>query len=359
MERIFENLPGGGYDILIEEGILGRLGEYAARVRPPGRAAVITDSNVGGIYGEKALKSLERAGFSPVLITVPAGEESKSPERLLWLYSRMLEAGITRRGTVFALGGGVVGDLAGFAAATLMRGIPYIQIPTTLLAQVDSSVGGKVAVNLPEGKNLAGAFYQPALVLIDPGCLSTLPDRVFSGGMAEVLKYGAISSASLFEKLAACGSREGVMREIGAVIKECCEIKSVIVARDERDSGERMLLNFGHTLGHVYEAAYGYGRYTHGEAVAAGMCAITRLAESAGRTPPGVLSRLMEAAELFGLPTGIPFPEGGEKMVMRDKKAGDGEISLVFLSDIGRGNIEKMEISRFVSMITELVRNEI
>ncbi len=354
MERLFVNLPGGGYDILIEEGQLSRLGELSAKVRRPGPAAVVTDGNVGPIYGETAVESLKRAGFSPVLITIPPGEGSKTTERLLWLYSRLLEAGITRSDTVFALGGGVVGDLAGFAAATFLRGVPFIQVPTTLLAQVDSSVGGKVGVNLPEGKNLAGAFYQPLLVVIDPLCLKTLPDRVFSDGMAEVIKYGAIKSEELFEKLLRCAGREGVMREISGIILECCAIKSAVVERDERDTGERMLLNFGHTIGHIYEAAHGYGKYTHGEAVSAGMCAITRMSGRLGKTDEDVFDRLRAAAARFSLPCFIPLPKGEEIRAARDKKAGGKWIDLVFLSRIGRGYIEKMETGTFVSMLGEL-----
>ena len=250
------DLPGRAYDIEIERGLLDRVGERCKAVLPRAKALfVVTDSTVGPLYGQRVLDSLEKAGFCAVLHTVPAGEESKCVERLQELWEAMMAARLTRTDAVVALGGGVVGDLAGFSAATVLRGVDYIQIPTTLLAQVDSSVGGKVAIDLHAGKNLAGAFWQPKGVLIDPEVLTTLTDRTFSDGMAEVIKYGCIRDRAFFDKLAAWGGRAGVMEHIEEVIHTCCDIKRKVVLNDERDTGERMVLNFGHTIGHAFELA--------------------------------------------------------------------------------------------------------
>ncbi|MCQ2442507.1 MAG: 3-dehydroquinate synthase [Oscillospiraceae bacterium] len=229
------------------------------------RIAIVTDSNVGPLYAERVKKSLEDARFQVKVITIPAGETSKSPAMLAHLWEELMSFGMTRTDAVVALGGGVVGDLAGFAAATILRGIDYVQIPTTLLAQVDSSVGGKVAVDLNAGKNLAGAFWQPRMVIMDPDVLDTLPDETFSDGMAEVIKYGCIWDAEFFDMLAQCGNRAGVMAVIENVLHICCAIKAEVVLQDEHDMGLRMILNYGHTLGHAYEKAYQYEKYTHGQ----------------------------------------------------------------------------------------------
>ena len=250
MKTLTVALPGREYDILIERGLLNRVGEQLRAVLPgASRLFVVTDSHVGPIYLEQLEEQIKGAGFCVSTCTVPAGESSKSPEQLAVLWEQMMAAGLTRSDAVVALGGGVVGDLAGFAAATVLRGVDFVQIPTTLLAQVDSSVGGKVAVDLRAGKNLAGAFWQPKLVLMDPDVLDTLPDAIFADGMAEVIKYGCIQDAAFFDFLARRSSRREIMAEIEHVLYTCCDLKRKVVVEDERDTGARMILNFGHTLG--------------------------------------------------------------------------------------------------------------
>ena len=250
MEQLTVALPGRAYDIIMERGLLQQVGQQCREVLKPGcRVAVVTDSNVAIQYGSQVQESLTQAGFTAKIFLVPAGERSKSPEVLTWLWEELLGFGLTRSDAVAALGGGMVGDLAGFAAATVLRGVDFIQIPTTLLAQVDSSVGGKVAIDLKAGKNLAGAFWQPKRVLMDPDVLDSLSDEAFADGMAEVIKYGCIADRAFFHLLYHCADRAAVMAQIEEVLHTCCAIKAAIVAKDERDTGLRMLLNFGHTLG--------------------------------------------------------------------------------------------------------------
>ncbi|MCD8073406.1 MAG: 3-dehydroquinate synthase, partial [Alistipes sp.] len=298
---------------------------------------------------------LRQAGFSVAPVIIPAGESSKALATLETLYDAATDFRLTRQDAIVALGGGVVGDVAGFAAATLLRGIACIQIPTTLLAQVDSSVGGKVAVNLKAGKNLAGAFHQPALVIIDPDCLKTLPDRVFADGMAEVIKYGAILSQSLFAALEARPGREAVMASIDAVIRECCDLKRQLVVEDELDTGRRMLLNFGHTLGPAYEAAYHYERYSHGEAVAAGMCLIAALGEELGLTAPKTRDRLAALLRQYGLPEAIPCSrQDYEKALNLDKKGAVDDLHLVLLTAIGDAFIHEMSRGAVLDLVDRL-----
>ena len=251
------------------------------------------------------------------------------------LWEKLMEFGMTRTDAVAALGGGVAGDLAGFAAATLLRGVDYVQIPTTLLAQVDSSVGGKVAIDLHAGKNLAGAFWQPSLVLIDPDCLSTLSDRTFSDGMAEVIKYGCIRDRAFFDLLDRCGGRAGVMEHIEEVIYTCCDIKRKVVLADERDIGERMVLNFGHTIGHAFELAGNYETWTHGQGVAAGMNWAAQIGVGLGVTPD-IVYPIQDILKKYGLPIDIPCPwDTLTNAVLRDKKNLGGKINLIVLESLG------------------------
>ena len=251
--------------------------------------------------------------------------------------------GLTRTDAVVALGGGVVGDLAGFAAATILRGVALIQIPTTLLAQVDSSVGGKVAIDLKAGKNLAGAFYQPRLVLMDPDALDTLPLPVFMAGMAEVVKYGCIWDADFFDFLAARPSRGALRLDIEHILYTCCDIKRQVVMDDERDTGLRMILNFGHTLGHAYELAGRYVEWSHGEAVAAGLCAAAQLGVELGVTPPDVPGRIIDAVAALGLPTSISCaPDDYAAAIGLDKKGAGADIHLILLDKIGHAVPHKM-----------------
>ena len=278
MKTLTVDLPGRAYDIKIARGLLDQVGALCQESLPNAdRLFIVTDTNVRPLYLEQVAEGLKRAGFRVNVCAVPAGEASKSAEWLAVLWEKLAGFGLTRTDAVVALGGGVVGDLAGFAAATIFRGVDFVQIPTTLLAQVDSSVGGKVAIDLQHGKNLAGAFWQPRVVLMDPDTLDTLDDRTFSDGMAEVVKYGCIFDRPFFDFLAQRPSRGALMADIESILYTCCDLKRSVVVSDERDTGERMLLNFGHTLGHAYELAGHYSQWTHGQAVAAGMVLAARL----------------------------------------------------------------------------------
>lgn len=331
MKTLTVPLPGREYDIVMGSGLLARAGGYIREVCPKaGCLFVVTDTNVKPLWYDRLEESLQQAGFRVALGVIPAGEQSKNAGMLAWLWESMLEAGLTRTDGVVALGGGVVGDLAGFAAATVLRGVDLIQIPTTLLAQVDSSVGGKVAVDLKAGKNLAGAFYQPRLVLMDPDTLNTLPDEVFADGMAEVIKYGVIADRDFLTRLEQRPSREAVTGEIEYVLYTCCKIKRDVVLLDERDTGARMMLNFGHTLGHAYELAGGYARWTHGQAVAAGMVRAAELGAALGVTPAELPGRIAALVGAFGLPQHIPCtPEDYAAAIGRDKKGAGEDITLV------------------------------
>ena len=260
--------------------------------------------------------------------------------------------GLTRTDAVVALGGGVVGDLAGFAAASILRGVDFIQIPTTLLAQVDSSVGGKVAIDLKAGKNLAGAFWQPRGVLIDPDCLDTLPDRTFSDGMAEVIKYGCIRDDDFFWMLDRCGGRAGVMEHIEQVIYTCCNLKRQVVLQDERDTGVRMTLNFGHTIGHAFELAGHYQVWTHGQGVAAGMSWAAQLGVALGVTPPEVVGQIRTTVGKFGLPIDIPCPwETMVEAVDLDKKRSGDSITLILLARLGRAVPHRMKKDELLALL--------
>lgn len=324
------------YQIKIARGLLPHAGQLCREALPRARKlAVVTDSNVLPLYLEQVAGSLKDAGFQVQCLTVPAGEGAKCAEQLVILWEKMMQSGMTRTDAVVALGGGVVGDLAGFAAATLLRGVDYVQIPTTLVAQVDSSVGGKVAIDLQAGKNLAGAFWQPSLVLIDPDCLNTLTDRTFSDGMAEVIKYGCIRDRAFFELLDRCGGRAGVMEHIDEVIYTCCDIKRRVVLADERDTGERMVLNFGHTIGHAFELAGNYKTWTHGQGVAAGMNWAAQIGVGLGVTPD-IVSPVQNILKKYGLPVDIPCPwDTLTNAVLRDKKNLEGKINLILLEELG------------------------
>lgn len=327
------------YDILIGGGLLDQAGPLCRAALPKaGKLAVITDSTVAPLYLSRVQSSLEQAGFQVLCLTVPAGEHSKNPQQLAQLWEALMAFGLTRTDAVAALGGGMVGDLAGFAAATILRGVRYVQIPTTLLAQVDSSVGGKVAIDLQAGKNLAGAFWQPSLVLMDPEVLATLPDRDFAGGMAEVIKYGCIADRSFFDFLATHPSRGAITGEIESVLYICCDIKRNVVEEDERDTGRRMILNFGHTIGHAYELAGNYQTWTHGEAVAAGMCAAAQMGFGLGVSggDDNGIQTLMTLLTAFGLPTHIDCDWGSlTQAVGLDKKSAGDEITMIFLRQLG------------------------
>ncbi|MGI5894570.1 MAG: 3-dehydroquinate synthase [Candidatus Merdivicinus sp.] len=360
MKQLTVSLPEGrSYDITISRGILARCGEEIRKVFSGSQVAVITDSNVGPLYAKTVLDSLKSAGYAVKSLSFPAGESSKNMETLVQLYDGLLTPypfPMTRGGLIVALGGGVTGDMAGFAAATLLRGIPFVQIPTTLLAQVDSSVGGKVAVDLKQGKNLAGAFYQPKAVLIDPDTLDTLPDRIFFDGMAEVVKYGLIGDRELLERLEGCAGREELCACMEEILFRSCDQKRRVVEADEQDTGGRMVLNFGHTLGHVYEKLGHYSRYMHGEAVSCGMVSILRMGEAHGLTAPGTTDRAERLLSRWGLPVQaaeVPAELLRETLAY-DKKGSGGEITAVFCKQPGEAFLQKMSRAEFAAWAEEL-----
>ncbi len=350
MKTLHVNLQDRGYDILIKKGLLADVGKHIKERFSPDKIFVVTDDNVNNLYGEQVVTALEDEGYIVKLISLSPGEQTKCMESLSYLYSEALSFSVTRSDMVVALGGGVIGDLAGVMAATLLRGIPFVQIPTTLLAQVDSSVGGKVAIDVSEGKNLVGTFYQPKLVLIDTDVLSTLSDTVFSDGLAEVIKYGFIADRELFELLNSCKNREDVYKNIESVVYTCCDIKRRIVEQDEHDTGIRMILNFGHTLGHAAEKEYNYQTYTHGQAVAFGMHLITRIGEKMGLTPSGISNSVTSMLEKFDLPCSISLSDKIGETISHDKKSSGDDINIVLLSGIGKAFTHKMPVAEFVSL---------
>ena len=353
MKLLPVSLGDRSYDIHIAPGRLDDTGKLCQQVLPRAtRLAVVTDDTVGGLYAHRLLQSLWARGYTASVISLPAGEQTQCLLCLGVLYDSFMEMGLTRTDAVVALGGGVVGDLAGFAAATILRGVDFVQVPTTLLAQVDSSVGGKVAIDLPAGKNLAGAFWQPRLVVMDPEVLDTLEDKTFSDGMAEVIKYGCIRDAAFFRALEKTPSRRAVMENIESVLYTCCDLKRAVVEKDERDTGERMVLNFGHTLGHAYEKAGHYETWTHGQAVAAGMCLAARLGAALGVTPAGVPERVEALVSAFGLPTRIPCTQADSAAAVGLDKKGTGEqITLVLLEDLGRAVLHRMSKRELLGLL--------
>ncbi len=337
--KIDVNLGANSYSIYIENNLLSRAAEYIRTVFTGRRVMIISDDHVYPLYGEKLSKQLA-SGYECRPLVLPHGEATKDFQTLPGVYTALLDAKISRSDLIVALGGGVIGDLAGFAASSFLRGVKLIQIPTSLLAQVDSSVGGKVAVDLPQGKNLVGAFYQPSLVLIDPTVLDTLSSRFIHDGMGEVIKYGCIKDAGLFRILESHGSFEELKEDLPAIIHRCVDIKRVVVEHDQFDTGERMLLNFGHTLGHTIEQYYNYGRESHGEAVAIGMYQISKFAEKECLTAEGTSERILQVLRTYGLPRecGVSLSEL-TKAIALDKKNLNNRLNLILLKEIGAGYI--------------------
>lgn len=351
MKIITVRLPRQTYDIWIENGILSKAGDLIRKTVSSTRAVVITDKTVDGLFGKRFMDNLASAGITADKIVIPQGEASKSLAMLERLYSGLVKAKLNRNDYIIAFGGGVVGDLAGFAAATYLRGIKYVQIPTTLLAQIDSSIGGKVAVNLPEGKNLVGAFHQPAAVLIDPWLLSSLPPRTLRDGMAEAIKYGAIADKGLFKCLTDIKEQDFHF-EAERIVADCCSIKRDVVEADELDTGRRLILNFGHTIGHAIEQVSGYQTYTHGEAVAIGMSMICRRSEQLGWTQPGTTAMIEEALLKAGLPLTMDLDKTALlAAVENDKKSCSGGMQLVILSEIGRAEVVKVNMSEVAEFL--------
>ncbi|MDD5201215.1 MAG: 3-dehydroquinate synthase [Terrimicrobiaceae bacterium] len=340
------------YSVWIGDGLLAHIGEKIRPFHAGARVAVVTDANVAAIYGGAATSSLRAANFEPVLIVVEAGEASKRLEVVGQVTDAMISAGLDRGSMLVALGGGVVGDLAGFVAAIYYRGIPYVQIPTTVVSQVDSSVGGKTGVNAPGGKNLLGAFHHPALVLADPSTLLSLPQREFNEGFAEIIKHAAIRDPGMLDTLDPA-RRDG----LAGLIARNVGIKARIVAADEREAtGERALLNFGHTVGHAVEQAAGYGGLLHGEAISIGLHAALRLSVQKAGLPETDAARVLAALEAFDLPTRIPpgLETGAVMLALaRDKKFESGRVRFVLLERLGRAFLSSAVTAAEIEAVVE------
>ena len=342
---VMVDLGARSYPICIGAGTLERLGARLGELKLGRRIAVVTNPVVARLYHRPIVQSLTAAGFEPTVLEVPDGEEHKNLAWLAFLYDRLVDARLDRESALVALGGGVIGDLAGFTAATFQRGVPLVQVPTTLLAQVDSSVGGKTAVNHPGGKNLIGAFHQPHLVWIDVGTLKTLPRRQVQAGMAEVIKHAAILGPALFDLLE---QKLDVLMRLDEpllidVVRQNCAIKAAVVGEDERESGYRAILNFGHTLAHAIEMLTDYRGYLHGEAVAIGMAFAARLSQARGICRPAVADRIIALLQRVGLPIDIPQELIGRHLALAveaDKKVSGGKVKFVCIEDIGRVRFE-------------------
>lgn len=338
MKKLRVNV-GKGYDILIENGLISNVGEYIKKVSSAKRVCVISDTNVFPIYAEAVKTSLADAGYQVYEYVFEAGEASKKASTVISMVEYMAENEFTRSDLVVALGGGVTGDMAGFASAIFLRGIDFVQIPTSLLAQVDSSVGGKTAVDLPQGKNLCGAFHQPILVLIDPNTLDTLSPHFFSDGLAEAIKMGCIKSASLFEKIENQNARD----IIDEIIYECDELKAGVVERDEKENGERALLNFGHTAGHAIEKLHNFEGISHGEAVGIGMVMISKAGEENGITEKGTAERIAKVLLKYNLMISDSNSINDIVGAMNaDKKRTSSAINFTLIRSIGDSYNEKI-----------------
>ena len=347
------NMNNEKHPILIESGLFGKIGSLLGEHFPGKKIALITDENIAELYRDTINKQLSASHCQCDIITLPSGGATKSFDTLSIIYKRLLEFEITRDDVIAALGGGVIGDVAGFAAATFLRGVDFIQIPTTLIGQVDSSIGGKNAVNLSEGKNLVGTFYQPKYVFIDPDFVKTLSDFNMADGMAEIIKYACVADADLFSDLIRMVNLRDAQL-IESIIYRCCLIKKQMIEEDERDRGIRMLSNFGHTIGHAVENLYPNGTYGHGQTVAMGMQTVTEKSEAMGLTGINTSAMLKEVLLSYGLP--VSLPDGIDKdllihSAMLDKKRRGEKINLVLLEKIGKGYlhpIEKSDIKQFI-----------
>ncbi|MBA2286369.1 MAG: 3-dehydroquinate synthase [Ktedonobacteraceae bacterium] len=334
---------GAGYDAVVDWGGLGRLAHYLAQLRLPPRVFMVVDSNVHALYTPVVIDGLRQAGFAPEVYVVPAGEASKSQRQLSALYDWLVGQRAERGEALIAFGGGVVGDLAGYVAATYLRGVPLVQVPTSLLAQVDSSIGGKTGINHPQGKNLIGAFYQPCLVLSDPATLLTLPARERTEGWAEIVKYGIILDAELFALLEA---HAGTLRDflhppvtlLCHIVARSIDLKAVVIEEDEREQGRRAILNYGHTLAHALENVAGYGVWLHGEAVSLGMVAAALIAQRAGMFPAAEAARQNRLLEALGLPVAYRGPVSAQDIlaaIQLDKKVTGKKVRWIMPRHIG------------------------
>ncbi|MFQ5664879.1 MAG: 3-dehydroquinate synthase [Candidatus Binatia bacterium] len=347
LETIIVELGDRSYPIVIGRDLLDEVGSRLAALGAARRTVIVSNPTVGALYLDRVITSLREAGFETTSIMIPDGEEHKNLTWLTFVYDRLVAAHLERSSPILALGGGVVGDLSGFAAATFLRGVPFVQLPTTLLAQVDSSVGGKTAINHPAGKNLIGAFYQPRLVLADLDVLHTLPRKEFVAGLAEVIKYAVILDSKLFALIEQELDRLLALDEelLRAIVRRCCALKAMVVHRDEREAGYRSILNFGHTIGHAIESLTAYQRYLHGEAVAAGMAFAARISSARGYCTPETMERLVGLLKRSGLPVELPrevtWPRL-ESAMESDKKAAAGKVKFVCVEDVGQTRFEDL-----------------
>ncbi|MEJ2683469.1 MAG: 3-dehydroquinate synthase [Candidatus Sulfobium sp.] len=357
MQKIRVDLGDRSYNIAIDSGMLAEIGRALEKFEFGGRLALVSNPTVYGFYGKVVSGSIRASGFELTEIIIPDGEEYKSLPWVEKIYGELLKARLDRKSALVALGGGVIGDITGFAASTYMRGVDFVQVPTTLLAQVDSSVGGKTGVNHPLGKNMIGSFWQPRLVWADTGTLKTLPGRQYLAGIAEVIKYGVIWDEEFFSFLAE--NREKILGlddvAVAHIVKRSCEIKADVVSRDERESGLRAILNYGHTIGHAIETASGYGKHLHGEAVAIGMCLEARLARAKGLISAEQTDRIEALVRSYGLPFELPAetdPAVLFSSMKLDKKAVAGELRFVLPEEIGKvrieGGISREDIERIM-----------
>ena len=355
MKTLHIDLNEHSYDIHIGSGLLDQAGSLIRQIHSGSQAIILADETPWRLYGDRLTESLTSAGFHAPAFLIKSGEQSKSMAVLEELLDFMADSGLTRSGLLIVLGGGVSGDLGGFAAATYMRGIDFVQIPTTLLSQVDSSVGGKTAVNLKSGKNLVGAFWQPRLVISDMDLLQSLSPREFAGGMAEVIKCGAIFDKDFFDFLCTFQGRDQLVEQMETIVYRCCDLKRMVVEEDERDTGRRMLLNFGHTFGHALETIGNYERYIHGEGVALGMILATAYGQKLGITPEDALVPLKALLEHCGLPTSTDISpmELVEHMTI-DKKADGAKLRLILLNKLGEAYVESVTKEQLTAVMAQL-----
>lgn len=364
MANVKVNLGERSYNIYIDVSNANLIGTFVQDMKVNKKILVISDTTVGDLYGLQLIKLLDDLGFTAELYCVSPGEHSKSLDAAMKLYTKAITLGLDRNSAIIALGGGVIGDLSGFVAATYLRGVPFIQIPTSLLAQVDSSVGGKVAVNHPMGKNLIGAFYQPRTVVIDIDFLTTLPDRELYTGLAEVIKYGVIADKKFFTYLT--DNTQQILDKYPSVLVEIvrrsCEIKAWVVEQDECESSIRAILNFGHTIGHAIEANTNFSTYNHGEAVAIGMYGAALISNHLGMCSKITVDTLKNTLNQFNLPVYAPECNVDDlfKLLYRDKKVLDNKINWVLLNEIGEVNICNQVPENIVQMaLSEITKSNI
>ena len=341
---------GVPYDVMIQRGILQSCGKQIKNILPKAnRCVIVSDSNVAPIYADAVQASLKAAGYEAFIKVFPAGEENKRLPSIVGMYEAFTQAELSRSDFAVALGGGVTGDMCGFAAATYLRGIPFVQIPTTVLSQNDSSVGGKTGIDLDCGKNLVGSFHQPCLVLADADTLATLPARYVTDGFGEIIKHGCIKSAELFGLIEEHGTDMQMIEELTA---RSIAIKAGVVERDEKESGERMLLNFGHTIGHAIEKCACYTGIAHGEAVGIGMLIMARAGEAAGLSNPGTSDRIEAVLKKCGMPTVCEFtPEQLCEAAMLDKKRRGEYMNIVLLREIGNSYVYKIKCAELLDFV--------